>query len=166
VLASKGKAMLQAFHEQAPRPQRVLGVEEPFSVRFDLPARQPSEVRMVGVFDAVIQNADGSYAILEHKTASRRYTETRLAHDIQVTAYHLVAPLVGLADAEVTLQVLLKTKEPTLVLHTPPRTKNNYCDFKDILSGVIAAIDANAYYPVRDWWCQSCVFRSRCQQSP
>jgi len=41
--------------------------------------------RLVGVFDAVIQNEDDTYTILEHKTAARRYSRTKLDHDLQIT---------------------------------------------------------------------------------
>ncbi len=162
-LQDKGVGMLACFHKDAPRPYRVVGVEEPFAVDINHPASdKPLPERLVGVFDAVIQQVDGRYNILEHKTAARRFSKTRLNHDLQVTGYTLAAPLVGLPDATVTYQVLLKTTKPALELYQPTRSKLDVMDFKRTAAGVLAAVEAGAFYPVRDWWCQGCPHSARC----
>jgi CRISPR/Cas system-associated exonuclease Cas4 (RecB family) len=158
-----GVKLLQVFHEQAPRPHKVIGVEEAFSVEIKDPRTGVAFVeRLVGVFDAVGQDTDGAYQIVEHKTSSRRYAQTRLDHDLQVTAYTLAAPLVGLPNAGVTLQVLLKQKSPALELHPLTRTDRDRRDLLQVLSGVLCAIKVGAFYPVRDWPCQSCPFSGPC----
>ena len=159
----KGVEMLNVFHELAPRPHKVLGVEEPFSIEIiDPRTGTPFAERLVGVFDAVVQDEDGSCRILEHKTAARRWNQTRLDFDIQVTGYTLAAPMVGLPDAAVTLQVLLKTKAPTLELYSPTRTDRDRQDFLLIISGVLCAIKVGAFYPIRDWPCASCPYAGPC----
>jgi len=159
----KGMEMLKVFHEQAPRPHKVLGVEEPFSVEvLDPRTGTPFAERLVGVFDAVVQDEDGTCHILEHKTAARRWSKTRLDHDLQVTGYTLAAPLVGLPDAGVTLQVLLKTKTPALELYSPSRTDRDRQDFLQVISGVLSAVKVGAYYPIRDWPCSSCAYAGPC----
>jgi len=159
----KGMEMLKVFHEQAPRPHNVLGVEEPFSIEVTDPRTgTPFAERLVGVFDAVVQDDDGTLRILEHKTAARRWTKTRLDHDLQVTGYTLAAPLVGLPDAGVTLQVLLKTKTPALELYSPARTDRDRQDFLQVISGVLCAIKVGAFYPIRDWPCASCPYAGPC----
>jgi RecB family exonuclease len=91
-LADKGRAMLDAFHRETPRPHRVVGVEEPFSVLLDCPSIvRPSNIRLVGVFDAVIQNADGGYAILEHKqllAATRKPVSPMTSRSPPTTSLH------------------------------------------------------------------------------
>jgi len=162
-LQDKGVRMLTCFHNDAPRPHRVVGVEEPFAVDICHPeSGEPLPERLVGVFDALIQQEDGSYTILEHKTAARRFSKSRLEHDLQVTGYTLAAPLVGLPDASVTLQILLKTGKAALELYQPSRSKRDFMDFQRTAAGVLAAIEAGAFYPVRDWWCGSCSSASRC----
>jgi len=159
----KGVEMLKVFHEQAPRPHKVLGVEEPFSVEvIDPRTGTPFAERLVGVFDAVVQDENGAIRILEHKTAARRWSKTRLDHDLQVTGYTMAAPLVGLPDAGVTLQVLLKTKSPALELYQPTRTDRDRADLLETISGVLCAIKVGALYPVRDWPCQGCPFAGPC----
>ena len=159
----KGVEMLQVFHEQAPRPHQVVGVEEPFSIEvLDPQTGTPFAERLVGVFDAVVRDEDGRYSILEHKTAARRWPKTRLDHDLQVTAYTHAAPLVGLPDANVTLQVLLKTKEPALELYSPTRTDRDRQDLLQVISGVLCAIKVEAFFPIRDWPCASCPYAGPC----
>ena len=162
-LRDKGMEMLKVFHEQASRPHKVIGVEEPFSIEvIDPRTGTPFAERLVGVFDAVVQDEDGSYCILEHKTAARRWDKTRLDHDLQVTAYTHAAPMVGLPGASVTLQVLLKTKTPALELYSPTRTDRDRQDLLQVISGVLCAIKVGAFYPVRDWPCGSCQFAGPC----
>jgi len=159
----KGVQLIKVFHEQAPRPHKVLGVEEPFSIEVtDLSTGSAIAERLVGVFDAVVQDEDGALRILEHKTAARRWTRTRLEHDLQVTGYTLAAPLVGLPDATVTLQVLLKQKAPALELYTPSRTDRDRQDLLQVISGVLCATKVGAFYPIRDWPCQSCTYAGPC----
>ena len=159
----RGVAMVKAFHDQAARPHKVLGVEEPFSIEvIDPSTGTPFVERLVGVFDAVVQDEDNTCRILEHKTAARRWNKTRLDHDLQVTGYTMAAPLVGLPDSAVTLQVLLKTKQPALELYSPTRTDRDRQDLLQIISGVLCAIKVGAFYPVRDWPCASCAFAGPC----
>ena len=162
-LQDKGVGMLQCFHEEATRPYRVVGVEEPFALEICHPSsKEPTGERLVGVFDAVIQEKNGTYGILEHKTAARRFPQTRLDHDLQVTGYHYAGRYMGLGKATVTLQVLLKTSKPALELYQPTRTSRDITDFQRVAAGVLAAIEAGAFYPVREWWCQTCSHSARC----
>ena len=162
-LKDKGVELIRVFHEQAPRPHKVLGVEEPFSIEICDPQTGTAFTeRLVGVFDAVVLDKDGTLRILEHKTAARRWGKLRLDHDLQVTGYTLAAPLVGLPDASITLQVLLKLKTPALELYNPIRTNRDRQDFLQIISGVLSAIKVGAFYPVRDWPCASCPYAGPC----
>ncbi|MFO7684841.1 MAG: PD-(D/E)XK nuclease family protein, partial [Desulfobacterales bacterium] len=86
----------------------------------------------------------------------------RLDHDLQLTAYHLAAPMMGLGDAPVTLQLLLSGKEPSLESYQPARSERDHHDLLTIVSGVLKAIDAGAFYPVREWHCQSCPYAGPC----
>ena len=162
-IRDKGVALVKVFHEQVSRPHKVLGVEEPFSVEvIDPQSGTTFSERLVGVFDAVVQDEDGSTRVLEHKSAARRWTQTRLAHDLQVSAYHMAAPLVGLPDATITLQVLLKIKQPALELYSPTRTDRDRQDLLQVISGVLCAIKVGAFYPIRDWPCTSCPYAGPC----
>jgi len=162
-LRDKGVALVNVFHEQVSRPYEVIGVEEAFSIEIvDPQTGTPFAERLVGVFDAVVQDEDGSCRILEHKTAARRWGRTRLDNDLQVTAYTQAAPMVGLQNAAVTLQILLKTKQPALEVYYPTRTASDHQDLLQVISGVLSAVAVKAFYPIRDWPCQSCPFAGPC----
>jgi len=159
----KGVDLVKVFHKQAPRSHKVLGVEEPFSIEVIDPRTGTAFAeRLVGVFDAVVRDEEGTLRILEHKTAARRWSKTRLDHDLQVTGYTLAAPLVGLPNASITLQVLLKQKSPALELYHPTRTDRDRQDLLQVISGVLCAIKVGAFYPVRDWPCASCPYAGPC----
>jgi putative RecB family exonuclease len=157
-LADTGVAMLAVFAAQVVPPAAVTDVEMPFAVEVG-----EDGTRLVGVLDAVVSDEDGVYRILEHKTAGRRWTPDRIASDLQVTAYSLAAPMLGLGhDAAVDVQLLLKTKRPAFeVLHTA-RTDADRCDLVATVSGVTKAIKAGAFYPMRDWHCRGCQYAGAC----
>jgi len=159
----KGLALVQVFHAQARRHHKVVAVEEPFSVEIAHPTTgEVFPERLVGVLDAVVQDVDGSYQILEHKTAARRWTEARLTHDLQLSAYTLAAPLIGLGPAALTVQLFVKTKSPTLELLHPARTDHDRLDLMHVITGVLAAVEAGAFFPRRDWQCKSCPYSGPC----
>ena len=142
----------------------MIDVESGFSV--ELIDWESGEVlpRLVGVFDCVIQDANGKYGILEHKTAARRWTESRIENDGQISAYTHVAPLVGYGDADVTIQVLLKQKKPDFEVYRPTRSETDRNEFLETAVGVLRAVDARAFYCCRDWHCKTCEFSRRCNE--
>jgi predicted RecB family nuclease len=161
-LLETGAAMLCVFHEKAERPYRVVEIEMPFGVQLTDPVTGEALPRLVGVFDAVVQDADGVYRILEHKTAARRWTEDRLRYDHQLTAYGLVAPLLGFGKARIDVQLLLKTKKVDFAVYPVTRTESDEHDFLEVVGGVTRAVRAQAFWPNRDWQCRSCEYASRC----
>ena len=162
-LLAQGQAMLAVFHEEAPRPHRVIAVEAPFAVEIYDPATgEILPERLAGYFDAVIQDETSRVHVVEHKTAARKWSEDRLANDLQITAYDFAAQELGFEDAQVTVQVLLKQKEPALTIYTPQRGERDHQDFLAVASGVLKAIAAGADHPIRDWQCKTCGFAGRC----
>ena len=162
-LIETGTEMLRVFLEEAERPHRVVAVESPFSIELiDPETGEVLSPRLVGVFDCVVLDADGRHRILEHKTAGKRWAQSRVENDMQITAYTHVAPLVGYGNADVTIQVLLKTKKPDFVVYHPQRTDADRDDFIETAVGVLRAVEAEAFYPNRDWQCKSCSWAARC----
>ncbi len=160
-LTDTGVKMMRVFLEEAPRYAKVVDVEAPWSVELWDENKNPL-TKLVGVFDAVVQNQDGSFRILEHKTGARKWSQDKLDYDSQVSAYSLVAPLVGLGDASVTIQLLTKTKTPGFEVYQPHRSEADRNDFGSMAISVSKAINAGAFYPVRDWHCRGCEYASHC----
>jgi putative RecB family exonuclease len=161
-LTDLGMRMLEVFLKKAPLYRDVVEIEMPFSVELSDPETGEVLPRLVGVFDAVVREREGRYAILEHKTAAKRWTEDKLAFDHQITAYSYAADQLGLQNAQVVVHVLLKTKNPDLVLYRPHRSDADRRDLIDIVRGITKAVRAEVFHPIRDWHCRGCEYASAC----
>jgi len=161
-LTDMGVKMLAVLLEKAVLPAEVVEVELPFSIEIIDPETGEELPRLVGGLDAVVKDRDGTYRILEHKTAARRWAPDKLAFDQQLTAYSMVAPQIGLGEAGVTVQLLLKQKTPDFEVLHAVRTDADRRDFLDTAAGVLRAVKAEAFHPIRDWQCRGCAFASAC----
>ncbi len=156
-----GVRMMEIFLEKAPRPHAVIDVEMPWAI--EIHDHETGEVlpRLVGVFDAVVRDGD-AFCILEHKTGAKKWPADKLTFDPQITCYTLAARQLGLGNAQVTIQLLTKTKKPALEIYNPSRTDADRDDFIEMAAGVMKAINAGAFFVCRDWHCKSCEYASRC----
>ena len=161
-LTDLGVKMMEIFLEEAPRPPAVIDVEMPWGI--EIHDHETGEVlpRLVGIYDAVFRNPDGSYIIAEHKTGARKWPADKLTFDPQITCYTLAARQLGLGNARVTIQLLTKTKKPGLEIYNPTRTDADRDDFIEMAAGVMKAVNAGAFFVCRDWHCRTCEFASRC----
>ncbi len=162
-VVDRGVAMLRAFHAQAPAAHvEVEDVERSFSVELHDPdSGEVIEERLVGAFDLVVREA-GRAIVVEHKTAARKWTDDQLRYDFQVTAYRFAARLLGLGDVGLRLQILTKTKSPTVHVEDIERDDHAEDDFLRTVIGVLRAIDAGAFYPIRGWQCKGCQVAHAC----
>ncbi len=85
-----------------------------------------------------------------------------LPPDPQLSAYKLAAARLGLGDVGLRLQELVKTKEPKMILIDAERRADDIRDFLTIVVGVLRAVDAGSFYPVRTCRCSGCPFQQRC----
>jgi len=161
-LTDLGVAMLAVFLAKAPFYRDVVEVEMPFSIEIADPETGELLPRLVGVFDAVVRDRDGNYAVVEHKTSAKKWTETKLAFDNQITLYSLAAPQLGFDAARVIVQVLLKQKAPDLVVCHPTRTDADRRELVEVVRGISRATRAGIFYPLRDWHCRGCEYASAC----
>ncbi|MEQ1735393.1 MAG: PD-(D/E)XK nuclease family protein [Rhodoglobus sp.] len=164
---AEGERMLRVFHAHAARsPQvRPVMIEAPFSVELHDPTTgEILEERLIGVMDLVAEVGD-QVRIFEHKTSARRYSRDQVDHDLQATAYLLAARALGLAVAGLTYQVLTKTATPVVQVEDVNRTAQQEREFLATVVGVLRAIDAGAFYPVRGWQCRSCAHRTACDRN-
>ena len=106
-----GVRMLDAFLGAVPVPEKVVGVEIPFSLFLD--DAETGEVLatpLIGGMDAVVRER-GVDVAWELKTGKRRWSGDQLEFDLQPTAYRLAARELGY-DAEVKLVVTTKATRP------------------------------------------------------
>jgi len=156
----QGIALLEAFHEQAPRPVQVLGVEEAFALDLE---DDPEGRLIVGAIDAVVVDEDDRVVVVESKTAKRRWSKDQLAYDFQPTIYQMAVREMGLAEhPAIRFDFLLKLKTPvfeSVEIHRSPEQEE---EALLIFRKVLRAIDAGLFYPVRGWMCNDCEFSHAC----
>lgn len=162
-LLSRGRGMLHAFYAASGRALvQVEGVEVPFEVELHDPdTHEVIEERLVGTVDAIVREGDRR-VLLEHKTSARKYGEDQLRYDTQVSAYKLAARQQGLGDVGLRFQVLTKTERPAVQVVDVERDRQDEDDFARTAIGVLRAVDAGAFYPIRGWACRSCPVAHAC----
>jgi CRISPR/Cas system-associated exonuclease Cas4 (RecB family) len=168
-LLDRAVAMLGVFHAQAERAldgSKVEAVEQPFAVAlFDPDTGEVQEERLVGVFDLVV--SDGRHhTVVESKTASRKYGETETKWDIQPTGYLFAAKQEGMDDVRVRYQIVTKARTPAVQVLDLERTVEDEAEFLRVAVGVMRAVDAGIFMPVRSWACRSCPYQHVCRPAP
>ena len=155
-----GVGLVQAFYEQAPRPRKVISVEDAFALELE---GDPQGRLIVGAIDAVVIDGDDRVVVVESKTAARRWPAVQLEHDFQVSIYQQAARTMDILDPVLRFDFLLKLKKPVLesveVFRTPRQEQEALTIFKQ----VIRAVDSGIYYPVRSWACANCEFAHACK---
>ena len=164
-VASHGAAVVRTFHAHAARAPAVRPVliETPFNVDLHDPATgEVLDEKLTGIIDLVAERG-GRLRIFEHKTSARRYGRDQLDYDLQPTAYLHAARQLGLDIEGVTFQVLTKAATPIVQVEDVERDTSAEDEFLLTVVGVLRAIDAGAFYPVRGWQCRGCAYARRCR---
>jgi CRISPR/Cas system-associated exonuclease Cas4 (RecB family) len=144
----------------------VVAVEEPFSVLLHNPdTDEVLEERLTGFIDLVVLE-DGHPVVVEHKTAAKKYGADQLRFDVQLTGYQYAMHQRGWADVGLRFQIVTKTKTPVVQVEDVLREGGDEVDFLRTVVGVLKAIDAGVFFPVRGWQCRGCQFRRRCGARP
>jgi hypothetical protein len=155
--------MLDVFVENFELPDKVLGIEVPFSIELvDDDTGDVVPVPLIGALDALVMKA-GKPKVLELKTGKRRWGEDQLLFDLQPTAYRLAARALGLGEPEVELLLVTKGKEPTIQREQFVRTDADVRDLVATASGVLRAVDAGVDHPIRGWQCRGCQYQGACR---
>lgn len=159
-----GFKMLIEFrgHFSGLEPGCVKGIEQPFTVDLHDPVTgELLDEKLTGVIDAVLVD-DGRPTITELKTASKKYGPDQLCFDIQPTAYSFAGEQLGLDGAALQYVIVTKTRKPAVQVEHLRRDEKDVDDLLYTVVGVLKAIDAGVSYPVRNWQCRGCPFKSAC----
>jgi putative RecB family exonuclease len=166
-LREQGIELLKLFHREI-RPQKIAGVEVPFSVSIpdifngggDLP------IKLVGYFDLVERDEQGTYLIAELKTSAQRFSSLRLEYDLQATTYSYAMTKMKVATSEnsclVRYDVLLKTKKPAFEHYFVTRTESDHKRLIHLINQVLRAIELKVFYRNTGWQCGDCQFKKAC----
>jgi putative RecB family exonuclease len=162
-IEAQGEALLKVFYETVYQdPPVVIGVEVPFALGIPDPTTgEILEEALVGALDLVVRE-EQKHVVGEHKTAAKKWSKNQIKNDCQLSAYKLVARKLGLGEVRLRLQLLTKTKKPKMIVENTDRTERDEREFLETVVGVLRAIDAGVFYPVRTSMCGGCSFQRRC----
>jgi putative RecB family exonuclease len=164
-LTDKGISMLHAFHEAAAKCAGAIlveHVEHSFAVAIHDPdTGEVLDEALVGAMDLVVRES-GRRIIVEHKSASKKYTQDQLRYDLQATGYKLAARQAGMGDVGVRFQIVTKARLPAIQIADVQRNQQDEDDFLRTASGVLRAIDAGVSFPTRGWTCRTCPYAHAC----
>jgi CRISPR/Cas system-associated exonuclease Cas4 (RecB family) len=166
-LREQGIELLKLFYKET-KPQTIAAVEFPFSVSLpdilngggDLP------IKLVGYFDLVERDEQGTYLIVELKTSAQRFSSLRLEYDLQATTYSYAMQRMKVATSEnsclVRYDVLLKTKKPAFEHYFVTRTEDDHKRLMHLINHVLRAIELKVFYRNTGWQCGDCQFKKAC----
>jgi CRISPR/Cas system-associated exonuclease Cas4 (RecB family) len=166
-LREQGIELLKLFHKEI-RLQKIAGVEVPFSVSVpdilngsgDLP------IKLVGYYDLVERDEQGTYLIAELKTSGQRFSSLRLEYDLQATTYSYAMTKMKVATSEnsclVRYDVLLKLKNPAFEHYFVTRTDADHQRLVHLINHILRAIELRVFYRNTGWQCTDCQFRKAC----
>lgn len=162
-LLAQGKALLGIFRE-VPQPEgyTLIAIEEAFKA--NLGSEMPP---LTGKIDAAYISHDDpeSVLIIDYKTSASSYPDGKAEQDNQLTAYSLAMSQQGfpVEKQSVALSVLVKTKTPKHQLLSATRNVAQQDQFIKLTEMIYRGIQADVFYPRRDWHCSDCPYRSQCE---
>lgn len=162
-LVDKGVAMLDVFIERVPMPERVLGVEVPFSLRVtDRATGEVCPVPIVGAIDAIVE-VEKRTAVWEFKSGKRKWTNEQIEFDLQSTVYRMAARAMGLGHVALTLLVTTKTKRPDVQVEELVRHARDEDEVVEAAFACLRAADRGVTHRVRSWACKACPYSWACE---
>jgi putative RecB family exonuclease len=155
-----GVGLVQAFYDQAPRPKKVISVEDAFALDLE---GDPQGRLIVGAIDAVVIDDKDRVVVVENKTAARRWPPVQLEHDFQVSVYQQAVRTMDIVDPVLRFDFVLKLKKPVVESVEVHRTPFQEQEALSIFRQVLRAVDEGIFYPVRSWACANCEYSHACQ---
>jgi len=166
-LLAQGQEMIRIYRRSVPADVQIVDINVPFRVPLIDRDGAVLESPLVGEFDLLVQHGD-RLCIVDLKTASKRYSEAKLAADLQPTCY-LYALRVLRPDAEAFFRwdVLVKTKTPVLVSYPIERSEPDFWRLAELVKRMEAMIAAGHFVPNDgSMYCARCGYQGLCRQWP
>jgi CRISPR/Cas system-associated exonuclease Cas4 (RecB family) len=165
-LLDLGTRMLAVLCAEVPDATEVVAVESAFAVPLvDQDTGEVLDRDLVGTLDLLERDPEGRLAVVDLKTAARKYTDLQVEASLQLSIYSYATSMNGLADQEdlrLRFDVLTKTKSPELYRYWTTRDRAANRRLFRLVAEVLHAIEAAVFHPNPGWACKDCPFRSRC----
>ena len=164
-----GRAMAAYLLETWPEDEVVIDAAVPFRVALtDYSGVQVSQSPLIGEFDLQIRLPDGTTAIVDWKTAARKWPVDKASKDFQATCYLYAGWREQGMNPETTVfryDVVTKTAKPTVTRYPTMRKHDHFQRMLKLVGAVENAIKAEAFLPNESsFFCGDCVFASACRE--
>jgi len=140
---------------------KLEAVEEKFYL--DIPGTRP---RFLGYIDLVARDKDGQVAVLDFKTADRRWSVEKAARSTQHIPYVLhTARSRGVRRDSVVFEYHVVTRNDVQVLRLPPLADSKVRWWEEQVRMVVRGIEAGVFPANPDgWWCSPkyCAYYAQC----
>ena len=161
-LVDKAREMIDVFKARVPVPDKVIAVEQAFSVQLFHPATgEVLDVPLIGAIDAVVVQ-DGHVTLLELKSGKNKWSSDQLEYDQQSTAYLMAARELDIPAKAVSLVVTTKAKKPDVQIERLVRHPQDEDALVELAVTVLAAVEAGIDHRIRGWQCKCCPFAGAC----
>ena len=165
-LRQVGMALVELYCEEA-KPKTILAVEQPFKAKLVDPATgELLEPQLVGVFDLVEADDEGTVSVVEIKTAARKWSASQVDLDLQGSLYAEAIAQAGMVpegqEALIRYEILVKNKKPLLDSKSAVRRPGDRKLAVTIAVDVLRAIELDAFYRNPGWQCAGCQHRKQC----
>lgn len=162
-----GQAMVAAWYEQGlpifAQAEEILGVETPFCVELVHSDGRTLRTPLAGIIDVIVRRKDGTVAVIDHKSAKQRYSQSHVDLDLQATAYTYAARALGHGDCTFCFHTMLKKKAPELVVARAARDEDSFDRLFWVADKAEKLLDSGALLPAApSWLCDSCEFGAAC----
>ena len=158
-----GKSLIEVFASEV-HPTEVVGIEQKF--RIPLVDSNTGEyiIDLVGIFDLIEKDPDGTVVVVDHKTAAKRFSDADLEGNLQLSAYGLASRQIFDITGTVLLRIdaMVKNKTPVFDQKFTLRTFESDRKFVKLASDILHAMEVNAFPPNPGWVCNGCNVKSNC----
>ncbi len=155
--------MLTAFLSRVRKPDRVIGVEVPFSLDVVHPKTgEVLSVPLVGALDAIVEEED-RVSLWELKTGAKKWGADQLDYDLQIPAYSLVMRGRGHDRARLRLLITTKATLPVVQMVDVERSPADEEELAELFFSVERAVTAGVDHRLRGWHCRSCPYAGPCR---
>ena len=118
---------------------------------------------LIGEIDLIVRSDVGETALVDWKTAARKWPEGKADMDLQATCFaHAWKQLTGEIPA-FRYDVLTKTKTPAYIQYPTTRTDDDFQRLAKLTESVERAVQAEAFIPnEQSYFCKGCQYARAC----
>jgi CRISPR/Cas system-associated exonuclease Cas4 (RecB family) len=162
-LLLQGQGMVREYRMQFSEDLQIVGYNVPFLVPLIDRNGESLEKPLTGEIDLLVRHGDRLCAV-DLKTAAQRYTESKLASDLQPTVYLYALANMQALDCFFRWDVLLKTKTAAFVQYPAERSQEDFHRLVDLIKAAQTLIDSGNLIPNEgSYFCAGCGFQTACR---